>query len=149
MYLRVLIHHGRVTSKQFQYLEENVQRKLRIWQSKLLSKSARLLLIQSVCSAIHAYVMNVSKLPGKTVVALKNINWNFFWGDIESHKSTHVIRHSLRSLHGNSLLNPGCYGDKWSKENMEFRNAGRYLTTQGSLLSLGRVFVSVMRYWKR
>lgn len=91
MYLGFPLISGRMSSQQFYYLEEKVRRKLGIWQSKLLSRAAKLLLIQSVCSTIPTYAMQVCKLPARTLAALEKIHRNFFWGDTEELKSTHVV----------------------------------------------------------
>lgn len=91
MYLGVPIQHGRVTSKNFQYLKEKVRKKLEVWKSKLLSIFTRLLLIQFVCSMIRTYAMNTRKLLGKTMMALERMNRNFFWDDTKDYKSTHIV----------------------------------------------------------
>lgn len=91
MYLGIPLFHDRLTSRHFQYLEERVRGKLGIWQSHLLSRVAKLLLIQSVCSAIPTYAMNVCKLPGKTVTTLEKLHQNFFWGDSDRKRTTHVL----------------------------------------------------------
>lgn len=62
-YLGVPLFHQRAGSQQFQYLVDKVGRKLSGWLGRLLSQAARLVLIQSVTSAIPAYVMNTCRLP--------------------------------------------------------------------------------------
>lgn len=73
LYLGVPIVHGRMTGHYFQIIIDLVMKKLEKWQSKILSRAARLLLIQSVCLAIPAYVMNVCKLPVRVVAQLEKV----------------------------------------------------------------------------
>lgn len=57
-YLGYLIIHGRLRSHHFGYLVDKVHNRLGGWQRNLLSQAARLVLIQSMTSAISTYVMN-------------------------------------------------------------------------------------------
>lgn len=82
---------SRISSQHFQFLEEKIRAKLGQWQSKLLSRAAKLLLIQSVCSTITTYMMNVCKLPERTITTLERIHRNFFWGDTTAKRSIHVV----------------------------------------------------------
>lgn len=91
LYLGFPLSHGQLGSQQFQYLEEKVRSKLGLWQGKLLSWAARLILIQAVCAAILTYGMQVCKLLGRTLVALDKIHRNFLWGDLADRRSTHVV----------------------------------------------------------
>lgn len=90
-YLGFPLVQGRVKSSAFQYIVDRVNQKLGGWQLKLLSWSARLLLIQSVTATILAYAMGVCKLPKKTLRDLDGINMRFFWGDSTEQVSTHIV----------------------------------------------------------
>lgn len=47
---------------------------------RLLSRAARIILIQVVTSATPLYVMQYCKLPARDIEELERCNWNFFWG---------------------------------------------------------------------
>lgn len=56
------------------------------WKGGLLSRAARLVLVQLVTLSIPAYTMNTCKLPAKTLAALEQLNRNFLWGDMDGHR---------------------------------------------------------------
>ena len=56
-YLGFLIKHPGSTSQDFNFVVERVQNKLQGWKANLLSMVGRVVIAQSVLSAIPAYVM--------------------------------------------------------------------------------------------
>lgn len=90
-YLDFPLVGGRIQSKDFQYLTDRVSRKLGGWQHRILSRAARVILMQAVTSTIPAYAMGVCKLSMKTLEDLERINRNFLWGDLAQQKSTRVL----------------------------------------------------------
>lgn len=62
---------------------------------KVMSKTARLILIQSVASTIPYYYMQTGKVPESTIKELEKLNRDFFWGDTEGHKKIHPLAWKL------------------------------------------------------
>lgn len=91
MYLGVPILHGRVRRQHFQYLGDRVGQKLSGWKCRLFSAASRLLLIQLVCAALPTYTMNVCCLPRSVDEALERIHRQFFWGDLNDYRTTHIV----------------------------------------------------------
>lgn len=56
-----------------------------------MSLAGRATLIQSVSSAIPAYVMQCNSLPASTCETLDRINRNFLWGSTAEKRKLHVV----------------------------------------------------------
>lgn len=80
MYLGILIDHDWVLKKTFGYLIEKVRRKLSNWKASLLSRGAKILLIQSVTSTISLYTMQTTLIPHVILDEIEKINLSFLWG---------------------------------------------------------------------
>lgn len=90
-YLGVPLASQRLGSVQFRYLVDKVGSKLGGWKCRLSSQAARLVLIQSVTSAIPAYAMNTCKLPRRTIEGLEKLHRDFLWGDWNQHPTVHPV----------------------------------------------------------
>lgn len=90
-YLRVPLMHGRAVSRHFRHLVEQVQQKLSGWKQHVLSRAARLILIQAVIRTIPTYTMNSCKLSGLTVRQLEQTGRYFFLGDRQGCRGIHPI----------------------------------------------------------
>ena len=68
-------------------LVEKMTKKIKQWSSKQLSYAGRLILINSVLMAIHAYWAQIMPLPRKMLKEIANVCRSFLWkgkGDMES-----------------------------------------------------------------
>lgn len=90
-YLGVPLLSGAPTSKHFHYLVERTEKRLSGWTGKLLSRASRLVLLKSITTTLPHYVMQVCKLPQKTIDNLERVNRNFFWGSTEHRWGIHPI----------------------------------------------------------
>lgn len=85
-------------------LIETVERKLRGWNGKMISRGGRLQLVKSVMSTVPIYHMSCFKLPKWVIRRLDRIRRSFLWGKTRSEKK------------GLSLINwevayiPHCWG---------------------------------------
>jgi hypothetical protein len=79
------------SSNEFNFVVEKVQAKLSSWKSKLLSPAGRVILIQSVTSAIPNYYMQIFALPSKVCLELDKLNRNFLWGSTSEKKKMHMV----------------------------------------------------------
>lgn len=92
MYPGVPQIHGRTRRQHFHKIVERVHKRLGGWKTKILSRAARLVLIQSVLSAAPVYTMQSCKLPGRTIEELEKCSRDFFWGDsCTQQRSTHEV----------------------------------------------------------
>ncbi|KAI4325675.1 hypothetical protein MLD38_031054 [Melastoma candidum] len=89
-YLGFPLRTGRVNDNAFNSVTERVRKKLAGWQTKFLSKVARVVVIKSVAEAIPAYLMSCLKWPRKAL-ELDRINRNFLRGSTEENKKLHLL----------------------------------------------------------
>ena len=82
--------NGRST-RDFDFVVEKVQAKLSSWKAKLLSPAGRVILVQSVTSAIPAYYMQNVALPARVCSSLDKLNRDFLWGSTDERKKMHMI----------------------------------------------------------
>jgi ribonuclease HI len=90
-YLGFPIKHIGSSSQDYDFVVERVQSKLTGWKANLLSMQGRVILAQSVTSAIPSYVMQGGLLPGKTLAALDRLTRNFIWGSSATKKKLHLV----------------------------------------------------------
>jgi hypothetical protein len=79
------------SSRDFDFVVEKVQAKLPSWKAKLLSPTGRVILVQSVTSAIPAYYMQNVTLPARVCSSLDKLNRDFLWGSNEERKKMHMV----------------------------------------------------------
>ena len=79
------------TSRESNFIVEKVQVKLSSWKVKLLSPTGRMVLIQSVTSAIPAYYMQTTALPSSVCNKLDRLNRNFLWGSSEVKRKMYMV----------------------------------------------------------
>jgi hypothetical protein len=70
---------------------EKVQAKLSSWKAKFLSPAGRVILVQSVTSAIPAYYMQNVALPIRVCSNLDKLNRDFLWGSTDDRKKMHMV----------------------------------------------------------
>ncbi|KAL6205273.1 hypothetical protein ACLB2K_022535 [Fragaria x ananassa] len=90
-YLGMPLVHERVNQFTYANIFDKVQSRLSSWKSKTLSMASRLVLIQSVSSAIPNYAMQTAKLPLSLCDKLDKLNRDFLWGDTEDKKKVHLV----------------------------------------------------------
>lgn len=84
-YLGLPLSIRKQTAAQLQGLVDQLVVRLPYWKATTLPKSSRLLLIQSVLSAIPIHSMLAMALPPKTIAALVKVCRGFLWcGKVEA-----------------------------------------------------------------
>lgn len=91
LYLGVPLIHKRVGSQDYGHLVDKMNTWLNGWKQRLLSRAAKLVLIQSVSNVIPAYSMNSCVLQMKTLRQLKRINKSFLWDDKDCMQGIHPV----------------------------------------------------------
>ena len=71
---------GRRKKEGFNFIKENVWRKLQGWEGKLLSQASHEVLIKVVIQAISTYAMGYFKLPLGLCHEIETIIKKFWWG---------------------------------------------------------------------
>lgn len=94
-YLGTPIIQGRVTKSTFAEIVSKVRTKLQTWKMRVMSRTARLILIQSVISTIPYYYMQTGKIPESTVKELEKLNRDFLWGDSDGQKRIYPLAWKL------------------------------------------------------
>jgi hypothetical protein len=77
--------------RDFDFVVEKVQAKLSSWKAKLLSPASRVILVQSITSAIPAYYMQNVALPIRICSSLDKLNRDFLWGSTDERKKMHMV----------------------------------------------------------
>ena len=76
----------------FNYIKEQVWKKLQGWEEKLLSQASREVLIKAVAQAIPTYTMNCFKLPNGLCNELEGLIRRFLWGQRGDRRKIHWVR---------------------------------------------------------
>ena len=90
-YLGFPIKHPGSSSQDFNFVMERVQNKLQGWKTNLLSMAGRVVIAQSVLSAIPAYMMQECMLLTRILNNLDKVSKNFVWGSTEDHEKPHMV----------------------------------------------------------
>ena len=90
-YLGTPIFTTRRTASLYQYLVENIRKRIEGWQTKYLSMADRATLIKASMTSISTYVMQTTLLPQKIYHHINKLNRNFLWGGFEQHRSCHTV----------------------------------------------------------
>ena len=90
-YLRMPIFTTRRTASSYQYLVENIQKRIEGWQTKYLSMAGRATLIKASITSIPTYAMQTTLLPQKICHHIDKLSRNFLWGGSEYHSSCHTV----------------------------------------------------------
>ncbi|XP_031105595.1 uncharacterized protein LOC116010359 [Ipomoea triloba] len=90
-YLGVPSIHGRLKKESFTGIIERMHQKLAGWRSKTLSLAGRIVLAQSVLSAIPYYSMQTTMLPIGVIKEMEQLIRNFIWGSSPSIRRCHLV----------------------------------------------------------
>lgn len=90
-YLGIPLHHNRVNSRTFQFLEEKLRNCLSKWRANFLSFVGRITLTKSVLNTIHVHYMQTNYLPNSVCEKIDKISRDFIWGFNNEGKGTHLI----------------------------------------------------------
>ena len=90
-YLETPIFTTRRTASSYQYLVENIRKRIEEWQTKYLSMASRATLIKASITSIPTYAMQTTLLPQKICHHIDKLSCNFLWGGFEQHKSCHTV----------------------------------------------------------
>ena len=84
-YLGLPIHTRRLSNKDWQIIENRIEKKLSGWKGKLLSVGGRLVLINSVLSSLPMFMMSFFELPKGVLEKIDCLRSRFYWQN-DQHK---------------------------------------------------------------
>ncbi|XP_057452893.1 uncharacterized protein LOC130744751 [Lotus japonicus] len=90
-YLGFPLKSGRSARNRFNYLLENVQKKMASWKTNLLNMAGRVCLARSVIATIPTYTMQVFWLPRGIINNMNMILRNFIWSNRGGHRGWHLL----------------------------------------------------------
>lgn len=89
------MHHKRINNKDWQGVEERIQKKLSSWKGKFLSVGGRLVLINSVLSSLAMFMLFFFEIPKGILKKLDYYRSRFFWQCDEHKKKYRLARWSV------------------------------------------------------
>ncbi|OIT34135.1 putative ribonuclease h protein, partial [Nicotiana attenuata] len=93
-YLGYPILHNQPTHKDFQYIIDNMHRKLSSWKAKFLNIAGRAALAISTLNSIPSHAMHYTYLPAKTLKEIDRIQRNFICGSTTESRKIHYVNWS-------------------------------------------------------
>lgn len=89
-YLGFPIFHKRPVNVDFQFIFDNMKKRLSGWKTKFLNLTSRTILTKATLSSIPSHVMQYIKLPAKITNTINKVQRDFVWGTIaEKRKFTY------------------------------------------------------------
>ncbi|KAK6775883.1 hypothetical protein RDI58_026884 [Solanum bulbocastanum] len=86
--LPITNHHPK--SSDYQYIIDNMNRKLSGWKTRFLSLAGRTTLIKSILASIPMYDMQCNLIPQTTIIHIDHIQRNFLWGSSPEKRKLHL-----------------------------------------------------------
>ena len=90
-YLGTPVFTIRRTASSYQYLVDNICKRIKGWQTKYLLMASWASLIKASITSIPTYEMQTTLLPQKTCHHIDNLSCNFLWGGSEQHRCYHTV----------------------------------------------------------
>ena len=80
-----------ITTNAYQYLVNNIRKRIEGWQARYLSMAGRATLIKALVSSVPLYAMQTAILPKNICQHIDRLSCHFLWGDINGRKGCHTI----------------------------------------------------------
>ncbi|CAN0870549.1 Putative ribonuclease H protein At1g65750 [Linum grandiflorum] len=90
-YLGMPVIHGRPVKGDYEFILDNIDRRLAGWKAKTLSLAGRVTLATSVLNAIPSFAMQTVALPDQICVAIDKKIRSFVWGSTQEQRKIHLI----------------------------------------------------------
>ena len=97
-YLGTPIFTTRRTASSYQYLVDNILKRIEGWQARYLSMAGRATLIKVSVTSVPLYAMQTTLLPQKICHHINKLSCHFLWGDTEHHRSCHTVNWEIVTL---------------------------------------------------
>jgi len=93
-YLGFPLIQGRATKDTYDYILENMHRRLSTWKGNLLNKAGRVCLAKSVTTAMPIYTMQMHYLPSNICDKIDRVTKSFIWGGTGSNRKWNRVKWS-------------------------------------------------------
>ncbi|XP_057443884.1 uncharacterized protein LOC130736046 [Lotus japonicus] len=90
-YLGFPLSKGRITRGRFNFLLDNIQRKMATWKTNMLNMAGRVCLAKSVISSIPTYTMQAFWLPRSITHKIDQMMRGFIWSKHAGQRGWHLI----------------------------------------------------------
>lgn len=91
-YLGVMLDRYYMSSLDFAFVYQKVEKRVPTWQSRLLSYGGKMVLTESCLSSVPNYVMGIFHLKGEAHHRMETARSNFFWHGPGQKKKCHMMR---------------------------------------------------------
>jgi hypothetical protein len=78
-YLGIPMHFKKLNNKDWEMIEERIEKKLSSWKGKYLSVGGRLVLINSVLSSLPIFMLSFFEIPKGVLKKIDYFRSRFFW----------------------------------------------------------------------
>ncbi|XP_058723191.1 uncharacterized protein LOC131594996 [Vicia villosa] len=141
-YLGIPLIFGRSKKDIFKLVVDRVQKKVKGWKEKVLSKVGKEVLIKAVAQAIPNYIMGCYKMPEAVCHEIESIVSKFWWGSKEGERKIHWMRRERMAI-AKKAGGLGFRGFSEFNKSLLGKHFWRLMKEEGSLFE--RVFKS--RYY--
>ena len=90
-YLGTPIFTTHRTASSYQYLVDNIRKRIEGWQARYLSMAGRATLIKASITSVLLYALQTTLLPQKICHHIDKMSCHFLWGDTDHHKGCHTV----------------------------------------------------------
>ena len=90
-YLGTPIFTTRWTASSYQYLVDNIRKRIEGWQAKYLSMAGRATFIKASITLVPIYAMKTALLSQKICHHIDTLSCHFLWGNTDHHRGCHTI----------------------------------------------------------
>ena len=90
-YLGMPIFTTRWTASSYQYLVDNIRKRIEGWQAKYLSMAGRATFIKASITLVPIYAMKIALLSQKICHHIDTLSCHLLWGNTDHHRGCHTI----------------------------------------------------------
>jgi hypothetical protein len=96
-YFGILMHYRRLNNKDWEMIEERIEKKLSSWKGKYLSVGGCLVLINSILSSLPMFMLSFFEIPKGVIEKIDYFRSRFFWQndskkkEIQAHKMEYCL----------------------------------------------------------
>jgi hypothetical protein len=94
-YLGIPMHHRKLDNKDWEMIEEQIEKKLSRWKGKYLLVGGRLVLIYSVLSSLPMFMLSFFEIPKRVLEKIDYFCSRFFWQNDSQMKKYRLIKWSM------------------------------------------------------
>jgi hypothetical protein len=94
-YLGIPMHYRKLNNKDWEKIEERIEKKLSSWKGKYLSVGGRLVLINSVLTSLPMFMLSFFEIPKGVLEKIDYFRSRFFWQNDSQKKKYRLTKWSI------------------------------------------------------